>query len=127
MLANSISLPEAYIHLHLQSKRDFFVFAHDLPFLRKVEERILHEHVATYATSPALGSSLSVPPALKWKGGWSLGSWTWKEDGPASITSGLEAKERREAAIEKHAVWFNVRPWRTVPLKMGLCCLTADD
>ncbi|CAO1613323.1 unnamed protein product [Parajaminaea phylloscopi] len=41
MYARGHTLPEAYLHLQNHAQRSFFVFAKDLPFLKKLEQHIL--------------------------------------------------------------------------------------
>ncbi|PWN48629.1 hypothetical protein IE53DRAFT_185287 [Violaceomyces palustris] len=41
MYSRDLSLPEAYLDLQLRANRSFFVYARDLSFLKRVEQRIL--------------------------------------------------------------------------------------
>lgn len=43
MYSRELSLPEAYLHLQLQCKRSFFVYARELPLLKKIEEKLVAE------------------------------------------------------------------------------------
>jgi hypothetical protein len=128
MVAHHISLPEAYLHLHLHSNRAFFVYPHDVHLLRRVEERLavdrklstpVHAPSAVTASSPPAGL-MTLPPVLKWKTGWGLGNWGRADKG-ASSTSASDpqhdqpptltvkvGKAAKEAEIEKHNLWFNV-------------------
>ncbi|EPQ31721.1 uncharacterized protein PFL1_01054 [Pseudozyma flocculosa PF-1] len=49
MFSRGLSLPEAYLDLQLRSKRSFFVYARDLPFLKKVEAAIAEDRRARQA------------------------------------------------------------------------------
>ncbi|KAL7414584.1 hypothetical protein BDY24DRAFT_414300 [Mrakia frigida] len=116
MVAHSLTLPEAYLHLHLHAKRAFFVYPHDLNLLRRVEERLLQERRLN-APSVVLPPSAPMPPVMKWKSGWGLGNWGRGEKNASSSSSGPSpqqmaltvriGREERAAEIEKNGLWFN--------------------
>jgi hypothetical protein len=61
MYTRNISLVDAYITLHLEFRRSFFVYHFDLPFLRTVEQRIRDS-----LGKPKKSSIRPVSPINKW-------------------------------------------------------------
>lgn len=128
MHAHSLGLPDAYLHLHLISGRSFFVYPHDLPLLRRIDDRLEKDARAATASSTVQAqhastpSTNSLPPTTgpKWKsmlGGWKLGHST-EPSSPTSPTAPSigatkaekERREEEERAAEKrrkHNGWFD--------------------
>lgn len=92
MHAHGLLLPEAYLHLHLDAGRSFFVYPHDLPLLRRIEDRLRTDAraVTAVAETAAAQQTRHSPAAAtanggggggggqKWKnmlGGWKLGHY----------------------------------------------------
>lgn len=118
MAVHNISLPEAYVHLHLHSRRSFFVYPHDLPLLRRVEEQLAHERLlvpaipatptsrtsllspftaspASTSTSSPQGSTLA--GAIRWKTGWTLGWKARDEQQQQQAAMQVQSSPRNEA------------------------------
>lgn len=104
MLVHSLTLPEAYLHLHLESKRAFFVYPQDLAVLRRIEDRLAQDRRLRSAPVGHLEPAHAVHGQGKWKGGWGL-SWSV----PKEVQAAEDKKARdRVETIKRNSAWFNV-------------------
>jgi dual specificity MAP kinase phosphatase len=128
MHVHALTLPEAYLHLHLVAGRSFFVYPHDLPLLRRIEDRIATDARALASPAPSVqaqhspsaasSSSSSTSSSIgsgsqKWKsmlGGWKLGHYGEGSAAAMASRAEQERREREERELERrrsHDVWFN--------------------
>ncbi|CED84651.1 Dual specificity phosphatase [Phaffia rhodozyma] len=110
MCCHELSLPEAYLHLHLESKRCFFVYPHDLPLLRKIEELLASDRLKQSVGSssrPSLGEAGFSMFKSKTKNSKPTSSSPKAQTSVAGLVSSKLDKERKAFNAKKHGVWFN--------------------
>lgn len=107
MCCHELSLPEAYLHLHLDSNRCFFVYPHDLPLLRKIEEYLVMDRLPKLTpTSPLETGFTELKSRLKH--GWPASASPKARNSVTDAVSGRLVKEKKDYETRKHNTWFNV-------------------
>lgn len=97
------SLPEAYLHLQNQARRSFFVFAKDLPFLKKLEQHIMLSRRRDIDPTETNGERAKGKHAFSWLG--SDDKEPKRRAGNINVRRGSNASSSHAEVAQEQSVW----------------------